>query len=91
MARRLAVVIGLALVICALTAGSAGAQVLEPALTVGGPNNGAKGNGGQSTNHAPSRDGKTCIPIRPGTVTAILDAGAPPIVVVATIGGVCPL
>ena len=76
--RRIISVIGLAVVICALTAGSAGAQTTINELVTGGPNNGIKGNGGQSTNHAPPKTPRTCVPLISGTATAFF-AGAPAI------------
>jgi hypothetical protein len=69
--KRIISVIGLALVIGALSAASASAIVEPSELKVKAPNNGQKGNGGQSSYHAPPREVKTCVPYNdPGTATA---------------------
>ena len=59
--RRIIAVIGLALVISALTAASALA-CLAVEQGVNAPNNGQNGNGGQSGSHAPDREQKACPP-----------------------------
>ena len=66
--KRMIAVIGLALVIGALTATSALASAVSPGVFA--PNNGQVGNGGQSGHHAPDRTLITCIPGNQGTFTA---------------------
>jgi len=67
--KRIVAVIGLALVIGALTAASALACIFEQP-GVSAPNNGQKGNGGNSEGNTPTREHKACIPDNRGTETA---------------------